>query len=534
MLLWVALCCPVHSEHSDRPVPAAGPESQTLLVFGAARWPFSLGDELEMVKLRLRRVVTHLQTVSAGQMTSNQLAAADYVVVFSAHPAARFDRSFFDQLETFQKPILWVGHGAAALTRLPGFKNEVLPGTTDGRVAKVEYREREWDLTQAYWIPLNLNSSSSNAEILIGGITTNDTRRLPISFRLGNVTVFSAIPGSGALGYLFDDLMLDFFGAIPPLESSRVFFRIDDFQARTDPAEFKRIVDHLASRGHPFLISVTPAWTDPETGDKLDLDSAPRYVASLRYAQEHGGRLVLRGCSRGTDGSGELWDTRFDRPLSSEAQSGMRADLHRAVNLLLRHRLFPLAWQTPGDAASSVAYNEVAEVLSTAVERPQLSDRTHLEKGVVSALTLDRYGRQIVPENLGFVPGGVTNFLDGIRNRGEFLLQLRGTISGCFIHAYQPLDKLKRLVDLLESWDAGFLDLAELDNWLHVPGRVLLSGDAEYEAKLGSPVVSWKAFNRAGRMLSSGQDSVSSMGSHVFRRKGKGAYELCECREATP
>ena len=59
-----------------------------------------------------------------------------------------------------------------------------------------------------------------------------------------------------------------------------------------------------------------------------------------------------------------------------------------ATTLLLRHGLFPIAWQTPQDAASRAVFTAVAQTFSTAVERPQLSDSTHLEKGLVSALTI--------------------------------------------------------------------------------------------------------------------------------------------------
>jgi hypothetical protein len=208
--------------------------------------------------------------------------------------------------------------------------------------------------------------------------------------------------------------------------------------------------------------------------------------------------------------------------------------LAAAANLLLKHGLFPIAWQTPREAASSATLAVVARTFSTAVERPQLSDLTCLEKGLVSALTVDRHGRRIVPENLGYPSEATTNSLPELRRRAELLTRLRGTISGCFIHAYQPFKRLSSLVEVLEELQTPFLDLGELDNWVHFPGHLLLTGNAQHRVRLGNSAVTWKAFDRSGKLLAAEQDSGTPPGEHTFRRRGKGDYELFEFSEAVP
>ena len=147
---------------------------------------------------------------------------------------------------------------------------------------------------------------------------------------------------------------------------------------------------------------------------------------------------------------------------------------------------------------------------------------------------LFRSGRQIVPENLGYVSGAVTNSLAQIKRGAEFLGQLRGTVSGCFIHAYQPFETLTRLVETLEELKTPFLDLAELDNWSHVPGHLLLSGSAQFKVRVENATVTWKAFDRSGKLVAAEQESQSATGERTFRRRGKGDYELFEFGEAAP
>jgi hypothetical protein len=157
-----------------------------------------------------------------------------------------------------------------------------------------------------------------------------------------------------------------------------------------------------------------------------------------------------------------------------------------------------------------------------------------LEKGLVSALTADRSGRQIVPENLGYVSSSATNVFEEIKRRAEFLTSLRGTLAGGFIHAYQPFGKLTGLLDTLEALKTPFLDLAELDNWVYVPGHLLLTGNAQHKVKLAGGTVTWKAFDRGGKLVAAEQESAATAGERVFKRKGNGDYELFEFTEATP
>src|SRR5205823_51751 len=130
------------------------------------------------------------------------------------------------------------------------------------------------------------------AELVIVG-QSEAGLRLPVCWKLGGATFFSAVPGPGSLSFLFADALLDFYGATN-VPGARLFFRIDDYQAQSNHREFKRRVDYLFSRGHPFVLSVTPSWHNPRTRAVEDLDAAPEFVKGLRYAQQRGGRIVLQ------------------------------------------------------------------------------------------------------------------------------------------------------------------------------------------------------------------------------------------------
>lgn len=516
----------------SRPAPARGETSRTLVVFSTARSAYSLGHELEFLKLQLQRVATHLEAVPADQVTTNQLAAASYVVVFCPQPEPGLGTNLLAALALTNRPVLWVGHGAERLTNLPPFAGQFEPAqTAASRLQGIDYRGREWTLPGDFWVPMRLGAAST-ARPILRPIPSTEADRLAAAWKVGHVTVFSAVPTGGLLGFLFSDLLLDFYD-VTNAPKSQVYFRIDDYQAASNHREFKRLADYLAARGHSFVLSVTPSWKNPATGKVEDLDTAPEFVTGLRYAQARLGRIVLRGAVREITGRGEFWDLELDRPPANEKPKLIREGIEKATTMLLKHGLLPVAWQAPDDAASSTACSEIARVFSTAVERPQLSDLTHLEKALLPALTQDRFGRQIVPENLGYVPGGAADGFDAIKSRAEFLIQLRGTTPGCFIHAYQPLEKVTGLITTLEGLKTPFMDLATLDNWVHVPGYVVLTGNAQRHVTLAGGIMTWKAFDRTGRMVATEQEfTVAS--ERTLQRKGRGDIELFEFRETMP
>jgi hypothetical protein len=528
---------PLAAPFAGRPEAGMGAGARTLLLYANSYPAYTLADGLESLKLRLQRVSTRVESVAVSNAASNQVAGADYLVVYCPQCFPELPRAVLQWIVESKRPLLWIGFGADQLAERAPFKGqfEVSAFAAGSAVTNVSYQGRDWAVTIDPWIPASLVNRSDCREVISrrDQVDPREAAR-PICWTIGPATFFLAEPSTGTVGFLFEDLLLDFYKAkdVPP---RRVFVRIEDYHCRGNHHAFRRMVDYLYARRHPFMVGVIPTYRDPVSGEVLESDSQPEFIEALRYAQRRGGRLVLRGLAQAEDtaaaGAEALWNVELDRPPGADSVPEFRRRLQDATRALLRHELLPLAWETPQYAASMSAYPEIARVFSTAVERVQLSDATGLARADVGGLTVDRFGRLIVPENLGYVPSASDGAGETIEARARLLTQLRGTVSGCFIHAYQPIEKLMALVETLESFHLPFLDLAELDNRVETPEAVLLTGEAQATVPLRNASVRWTAYNRDGRLLAQKEEPAPTSGERTFKRTGSSDCEVFQIVE---
>jgi hypothetical protein len=522
-----------------RPIPQAGSNAVTRVYYAGTRTPYSLGDHLETMRMQLLRVRTQVEMVPMARATGEGLGSSDYVVVFCPQPFPEIPGEFLHALSEGETPVLWIGYGMEGLREVESFAGvfEASAYSTGASDGVLHYWGRDWPVGLDPWIPVTILDGEAAEVLMTMNVPGSPGPSHPVVWRAGRVTFVATVPVSGTLSYLFSDLLLDFYG-VEETALPHVFVRIEDYHFRRDHGHFRRMVDYLYGRRRPFLVAVIPADRDPETGEVRGMDSNPEFVSALRYAQGRGGRLILHGYvhAKGEEpGQGhEFWDAGNDRPLEGLTPGEARLRIESGVRKMWDQGLFPLAWETPHYAASRSIYAEIGRVFSTAVERVQLSDATHLETHESAGLTRDRHGRLIVPENLGYVLDEEEGALEGILSRAGILMDLRGSIGGCYIHPYQRLNKLSELIEELEEFQRPFLDLAELDHWVQLPDGLFLVGGAERLVTLEEQTVEWRAYDRSGRLIREERDPLPFSGVRTFRTRGVGEYELFRFRRDEP
>lgn len=522
------------TDAADRLVSGRGSEARTLLVYSESHVPYCLADLSEMVALRLGRVKGTINRVALDALTTNHLASAEYLVVFCPQPPPPLPPLLLESITRTNLDVLWIGQGADQLLALTNFAGAFRPASDPGAytVTNLVYRGQDWSIPPTYFAPLEVQTNLP-AQVLLEGTVSTNQPRLSLGWRLPGLTFFGAVPWEGTVGNLFGDMLLDFYG-VKEIPRSQVFIRLEGYNPRSNHARFQRLVDLFYARQLPFLVSVVPAIEVNNAGEVADLDSSPEFVQSLHYAQQRGGRLIVRGYLQPGSGKAEFWNLELDRPMALDQPAYARERLSKSLPQFIRHGLLPLAWETPEYAASRTAYAEIARFFSTGVERLQLSDATHLEMHTPSSITADAFARLILPENLGYIPEDSPDPAAAMRRRAQSILPLRATVAGCHIHAYLPFDTVAALIDGLENLQQPFLDPLRLSHWVRWPGGLLLTGQAQHPAAVAQGTLRWKAFDDRFRLVGEASDPIETAGERILKRRGVGVIELFEFKEYEP
>lgn len=522
------------------PASEKGTTATTLVVYPKAHASYSLANDLAALKLQLARVATHIEAVTSADAETNKITEADYVVMFCPQPHPEFSEQQLQAVAQRKNPVLWVGYGADLLERYPPFENQfkVAAFAAAKPAATIVYQGRAWNEPLNIWLPATILATNVDAVIMSAQVRRGDTNlpAQPFAWRSAHATFYAALPTLTANCALFSDLLLDFYG-VSDKTPGVVCVRIDGYHCRQDHMEFRNLVNYLFERKYPFIVGVIPAYYEAAKDKTINLESQPEFVAALRFAQERGGRLVLQGYQLGGKGRSalapEFWDADADRPVAEDSPEYVRQRIERGLKLMFDKGLFPLAWETPKNAASSLDYLEIARFFSTSVERVQLSDATGQETFAGSACGVDEYGRLIVPENLGVVTGK-RSALVRIQERSQLLSQLRGTVAMCSFPAHLTDDKLIQAVKALEQSHAPFLDLADGNHWVQTSEVLLLAGNARRSVSLNNARILWQAYGRDGRLLAEEYEPMSTTGERVFERRGKGDYEIYRFNQGKP
>ena len=93
------------------------------------------------------------------------------------------------------------------------------------------------------------------------------------------------------------------------------YLRLEDVHPAADINQLKEIAELLKEKKMPYMITVIPVYTDPETGKTLHLKDKPELVDLLRSMQDDGAAIIMHGYTHqfydSETGEGfEFWDVK--------------------------------------------------------------------------------------------------------------------------------------------------------------------------------------------------------------------------------
>ncbi len=412
-----------------------------------------------------------------GEYRAGELAHYRAAFFTGTVTGTRFPAGFLADVRAFPRPFCWIGRHIGQLTAAAALGFRYVDYRDDLEFRQVLYKGATLPKDDP---DLNIVAVEDAAAVQVLATAVNDENtRHPYALRRNRFWYFADSPFSYALEgsrYLvFCDLLHDILEIDHPPEA-RALARIEDVSAEIDPADLRQIADRLGARRVPFQIAVIPIYRNPAKNQEIYLSDRPDLVAAIQHMISRGGTAILHGVThqyRGVTGDDhEFWDDLGNRPIAQDLAELVLRRVQLGLAECFANGIIPLAFETPHYAASETDYRTLQGIFSLFNERtmatPDAGSIQYFPYPVV-----DRFGRYVVPENLGYLPLEDPDpkvILEHARN----LRVVRDAVASFYFHPFLNPALLETVVAGLERAGYRFVSLREFGGGVDYRGRYVV------------------------------------------------------------
>ncbi len=385
---------------------------------------------------------------------------------------AKFPQTLLADIRTARIPVFWLGDHASELLKDERFTAGLGFRIADGPVLTgyntVLYKGQSLIKGEPSLFPIQI-LDPARVQVLATAVQRSngqDSGSMPYIVRSGNFWYCADSPFSyaeeGDRYIAFCDLLHDFFGVQHP-ESHKALVRIEDVSVESDPEELQAVADYLYSKHVPFQVALIPIFKDPEAKEEIYLSDRPQFVRALHYMVAHGGSIVMHGVThqyRGKSGDDyEFWDAQADKPAYRDSQAVVEQKLRTGLEECFANQIYPVTWETPHYVASENTYKTLDKFFNSSYER--VSSVNETEAGEYFPFTtIDRFGRFIIPEDIGFIPIEKPDPEDVVQNAKRMLV-VRDGIASFFFHPFLDIKYLQAVVEGIQKLGYQFVSIRD-------------------------------------------------------------------------
>ncbi len=391
----------------------------------------------------------------------------------------RFPEGFLDDVRSSPKPFCWLNRHIGSL--LDTRANRLRFGFT-----YVDYRD-DLEFRQVVYkgvsLPkedpdLNIVAVTDPAAVSVLATAVNDQKEVhPYALRHDRFWYFADTPFSyvqeGDRYLVFCDLLHDIL-EIDHAPQALALVRIEDVSPDIDPADLRAIAALMNGQRIPFQIALIPIFRNPAKGFEVRLSDRPALVDALQYMVASGGTPVLHGAThqyRGTSADDyEFWDPMNSRPVPGDSREAVLRRLDLGLREAFAGGIFPVAFETPHYAASEPAYRAMQEVFTLFNERVMTTpDISSIQ--FYPYPTRDRFGRYVVPENLGYIEADNADPRVLVQ-RARNLRVVRDAVASFYFHPFLDRALLTEVVRGVSNLGYHFVSLRSFGGNVNLQDRI--------------------------------------------------------------
>ncbi|GAB6607718.1 hypothetical protein C2L96_07755 [Bacillus cereus] len=381
-------------------------------------------------------------------------------------------------LETFSGPVLVLGQNVEQLSNRFSF---ITLKDDDIRANKIEYPSNK--LKNTLEEERLIQSFDTNGTVLANALSSNSKNPLIVQHE---TSYYVATP------HLFDwmshyvgEMLFSYFEQKPTKNKVEAYLRLEDVHPAADINQLKEIAELLKEKKMPYMITVIPVYTDPETGKTLHLKDKPELVDLLRSMQDDGAAIIMHGYTHqfydSETGEGfEFWDVKTDQPIrqpkhekpktkddfpnieayntyvkkGEEFEEKYTTDhIEKGIQELVDAKLYPVAFEAPHYTMSQKGYEILSRYFSTYVGQLQLSDTTwkSMHSPAYRSTPSFLHGMKLMPETVGFIEEDKPHAIAKMKANAVSVAKLSDGVIGAFYHPYLGVKPLKEVLKDLES-----------------------------------------------------------------------------------
>jgi uncharacterized protein YdaL len=456
----------------SEPLPEKGPPAEVLVIHDSLPGPLPPGvidgdNILDLLgHFGLKGTLIRIEDYRSGDLSRYR-----FVIVLGVDTRKiEYPAPLISNIRSAKIPVFWIGNHLLELTTDPQFTARIgfRPG---GRSIPQDFKTVQYNgvslLKNDPHISLIDILDPSKATVVAtahnaGGMS------VPYIVRSGDFWYCADSPfgfaGEGDRYLVFCDVLHEFFKMPHEVERSALL-RLEDVSAEEDPAVLRKYADYLHDRNIPFQISLVPIFVDPKENLEVYLSDRPEFVRAIRYMVSKGGSVVMHGVTHQFRGKStddyEFWDEFSNRPIPNDSRALVEKKLRLAMEECFKNGIYPLTWETPHYTASQLDYHIFSDFFNSAYDRNLAVDQA--EAGhYFPYTTTDRYGRFIIPENLGYIPAEKPDPKALIKNC-ERLKVVRDGVASFFFHPFLDIKYLEECIDGIEGLGYQFISIRDYD-----------------------------------------------------------------------
>lgn len=435
-------------------------------------------SNIQILNTQLGHFTNDITTKSLKQVNEITNSSSYTHIVYIGEQKEDFPPEAKQLLENFSGPVLVLGQNVEQLSNRFSF---ITLKDDDIRVNKIEYPSNK--LKNTLEEERLIQSFDTNGTILANALGSNTTNPLIVqhetSYYIATSNLFDW------MSHYVGEMLFSYFGQKPTKNKVEAYLRLEDVHPAADIHQLQDIAELLKEKKIPYMITVIPVYTDPETGKTIHLKDKPKLVNLLRSMQDDGAAIIMHGYTHqfydSETGEGfEFWDVKTDQPIRQPNHEKPKTQndfpnieaynqyiekgeafeekyttdhIEKGIQELVDAKLYPVAFEAPHYTMSQKGYEILSRYFSTYVGQLQLSDTTwkSMHSPAYRSTPSFLHGMKLMPETVGFIEEDKPQAFAKMKERALSVAKLSDGVIGAFYHPYLGVKSLKEVLQNLES-----------------------------------------------------------------------------------